>query len=69
MTDFGDFTDDDAFDTAPADPEQVAVKLHRYRRDDGLEDADWDELDDGERLVRIAIIRRLLDWLRRQGAT
>ena len=68
MSDFGDFDDDDALDTAPADPEQVARKLHRIRREYGQETRTWDELDDGGRAVRIAVITLLLRWLRRQGA-
>jgi hypothetical protein len=64
---FGDFEDDDAYDTEPADPEQVAIKLHRLRRAEALEDAEWDELDGGERLVRITIMVKLLAWGRRQG--
>jgi hypothetical protein len=53
MSDFGDFEDDDAFDTEPADPEQVARKL-RALLDRGLDD------------VGVAVL--LLAWLRRQGA-
>lgn len=67
MSDFGDFDEDDAIDTEPADPEQVARKLHRYQGEfDVL--PDWDELTPDERERRIEIIARLLAWLRRQGA-
>ncbi len=65
--DFGDFTDDDAFDTAEADPEQVAIKLNRLRRERGLDVDDWEELTDQQRQVRIEVVDRLLTWLRRQG--
>jgi len=69
MSDFGDFDPDDALDTEPADPEQVAAKLHRLRRDEGLDDGrDWDELPISERILFILIVTKLLDWLRRQGA-
>ena len=68
MTDFGDFEDDDAFDTEPADPEQVARKLHRIRREYGQEVFAWEDLDDGGRAVRVAVVTLLLAWLRRQGA-
>lgn len=62
MSDFADFDDDDAFGTEPADPEQVAIKLHR------LEGGHWDALTEEQRVARIAIIVLLLAWLRRQGA-
>lgn len=66
--DFGDFDDDDALDTEPADPEQVARRLHALRRREGFEVEDWDDLDEGERLALVAIIAALLSWLRRQGS-
>ena len=65
--DFGDYEPDDAFDTAEADPEQVAIKLQRLRREEGLDVDDWEELTDVQKAVRIAIIVRLLAWFRRQG--
>jgi len=65
---FGDFDDDDALDHEPADPEQVARKLHELRQRDGFEIVDWVRLDEGERLALIAIIGVLLAWMRRQGA-
>ena len=68
MSDFGDFDEDDALDHEPADPEQVARKLHRIREREGFEIVDWDHLEPGERLALVAIIARLLAWLRRQGA-
>lgn len=64
---FGDYEPDDALDTAEADPEQVAIKLQRLRREEGLDVDDWEELTDVQKAVRIAIIARLLDWFRRQG--
>ena len=64
---FGDHDDADSFDTAPADPEQVARKLHELRRREGFEIADWDELDDAERGALIQIITVLLAWGRRGG--
>jgi hypothetical protein len=69
MSDFGDFDADDAFDTAPADPEQVARKLHRLRMARGFEFGPWDRLGEPERGELIAIVADLLAWLRRQGAT
>ena len=69
MSDFGDYTEDDAFDTEPADPEQVAIKLQRLRRDVGLESDDWEELTDTQRAARIGVVVLLLAWLRRQGAS
>jgi hypothetical protein len=68
MSDFGDFDIDDAFDNEPADPEQVAIKLHRYLREEDSSLPRWDDMSDAERLLRIAIMVRLLAWLRRQGA-
>lgn len=66
---FGDFDVNDAYDTAPADPEQVARRLQRYRRDRGLDPAGWDDLTPAQRLLLIAVVADLLAWLRRQGAT
>jgi hypothetical protein len=65
---FGDFDDDDAFDNEPPDPEQVAIKLHRYQRDNDPSLPRWDDLSDAQKLVAIAIIAKLIAWLRRQGA-
>jgi hypothetical protein len=78
---FGDYEDNDALDTAPADPEQVAIKLHRIRRElgrarhDDLEPAerirrelhDWDDLEPAEREVGVGLMIRLVEWGRRQG--
>jgi hypothetical protein len=64
---FGDFDDDDAFGNEPADPEQVARKLHEFRLARQRETVDWDGLTNGERLVLIAILADLLAWGRRQG--
>lgn len=68
MTDFGDFDEDDAYDPSPADPEQVARKLHDLRLDAGLEDVVWTALADDERAIRIELLGILLRWLRRQGS-
>lgn len=68
MSSFGDFDPDDALDHEPADPEQVARKLHALRQRDDFEAADWEALSEGERLALVAIMAALLSWLRRQGA-
>ena len=68
MSDFGDFDPDDAVDTEPADPEQVARKWHRYYQDDEPGVPAWDDLSDAEKLRLIARFDRVLAWLRRQGA-
>jgi hypothetical protein len=68
VSDFGDYTDDDAYDTEPADAEQVARKLQAYRVEAELDDVDWDQLEPSERAVIIGVIVRLLAWLRRSGA-
>jgi hypothetical protein len=65
---FGDFDADDAYDPEPADPEQVARKLHRYRLAEGLETVAWDDLDGAAQTVRVLILARLLAWLRRSGS-
>jgi hypothetical protein len=69
MTDFGDFDEADAYDTAPADPEQVARKIQRLRQELGIESGAWGSLEPAGQRKRIEVARRLLDWLRRQGAT
>lgn len=68
MTDFGDFDADDALDHEPADPEQVARRLHRLRLERGRESVPWDELTPAERLLLLGIVEDVLAWLRRQGA-
>lgn len=68
MSDFGDFTDDDALDTEPADPKQVARKIHRLRQREGFEITNWDDLPLGERGALIHIVAVLLAWLRREGS-
>jgi hypothetical protein len=67
MSDFGDFDDDDAFGTEPADPEQVARKLHALRRERAIEGADFDELTLAQQTLLIAILAELIEWGRRQG--
>ena len=65
-TDFGDFEDSDALDTAPADPEQVAIKLWQIRQEfDSL--PNWGMRLQGDRDLDVRIIARLLVWWRRQG--
>jgi hypothetical protein len=68
VSDFGDFDPDDAYDTEPADPEQVARKLHTLRHGNDLEPDTWDELSDERRILLVLIAGRLLAWLRRQGS-
>jgi hypothetical protein len=68
VSDFGDFDEDDAFDTEPADPEQVARRLHLLRLREGFEDVAWDDLSDDERGRIVQLIVVLLAWLRRQGS-
>jgi hypothetical protein len=68
MSDFGDWSDDDSFDTAPADPEQVARVLHRMRYERGLETAEFGELTLAQQTLLFAVASALLSWMRRQGA-
>lgn len=68
VSDFGDFDNDDALDTEPADAEQVARRLHFYRMSADITVYPWDDLSDEERERDIEIVIRLLAWLRRQGA-
>lgn len=68
MSEFGDFDPDDAFDTEPADPEQVARKLHGYRQEDEPGLPDWDDLSNIDKAILVNRLSRLLAWLRRQGA-
>ena len=62
MSAIGDFEEADAYDTAPPDPERVALKLAQYQGDR------WDDLTVEQRADRVRIIARLLAWLRRSGA-
>ena len=68
MSDFGDFDHDDAFDNEPADPEQVAIKLHKLRVENGLESIPWEEFSHSRRSTMILVVAALLAWMRRQGA-
>ena len=67
MSTFGDFDDLDAFDTEPADPEQVARKLHQLRHRDALEAVYWAGLGPGVRSRLIKVAADLIAWGRRQG--
>jgi hypothetical protein len=71
VSDFGDWEPDDSFDTAPADVEQVARKLQRFRREADLsrrvDRRDWDDLSPRDRAELIGIALRLLSWWRRSG--
>ena len=64
---FGDFEDRDAFDTSGPDAEQVARKLQLLRSEEGIDGENWDDLTDAQKLVRIAVIIRLLEWARLEG--
>jgi len=78
---FGDWDPDDSFDPSEGpDALQVAIKLHKLRKaalDDlsqrerrrlrRREDDDWRDLDDADRDFEVEIIRRLIEWGRRQG--
>lgn len=68
VSDFGDFGNDDAFDTEPPDPEQVAIRLRQYRRNVEPSLPAWHELSDAERARDIGIMVLIVAWLRRQGA-
>jgi hypothetical protein len=65
---FGDDGPDDAFTAgAAAAPEQVARRLHEYRRFFEPAVPDWHRLDPDARDVAVAIAAAVLDWLRREG--
>jgi hypothetical protein len=65
---FGDWEPDDSFDTAEADPEQVAIKLEKLRNEFHLGNGDgWDDLNEGQRQRRVEMVVRFLEWWRRQG--
>lgn len=65
----GDHDQADAFDTAPADPEQVARQVHRLRHREGLERAAWGELSVAQRARAVLVAAALLAWWRRSGLT
>lgn len=64
---FGDWEQDDASDTEPADPEQVAVRVHELRgylsAMSGEELAAWDALDEDEEEIAVALGDRLIHFL------
>jgi hypothetical protein len=64
---FGDFDVDDALDTEPADPGQVARRLHRYRslveRLVGRELEPYDELGPNERADLEYVGRAIVSWV------
>lgn len=68
MTVFGDYERDDAFDREPADPVQVAYKLHALREAvDLLAGGDllsWDDLGTTEQAAAFAQGNGLVEWLR-----
>lgn len=68
MSDFGDFDDDDAFDTEPPDAEQVAIRFHKYRNEVDNSQPNWDDLTPPQKALAIVIFVQVLEWLRRQGA-
>lgn len=57
----GDHEPADSFDVAPPDPEQVARKLRAF------EGGEWQPMSPGEKLYRIALMARLIEWGRREG--
>jgi hypothetical protein len=61
---FGDFEADDAIDTEPADPLQVAIRLRRLQRTDERE---WHELADNERAEPLEVGELIVDWIREHG--
>ena len=67
MSDFGDFDPDDAFDTSPPDPLQVAILLHRFKREEDPSLPQWDDLNPVERALTIKAIAKLIALLVRQG--
>ena len=68
MSDFGDFTDDDAFDTVTRRPGTGRPQNPRppaSRR--GFEAVDWDGLGPGDKARLIKVAADLIAWGRRQG--
>jgi hypothetical protein len=64
---FGDHDQADTFDTARPDPEQVARRLHQYRRDEGLEAVGWDDLAPPLRARLVLVAAAVVAWLARSG--
>jgi hypothetical protein len=65
---FGDAGPDDTYVAGNVpDAEHVARRLHELRRERSREQIDWDDLDEHERALLVAIIGALLAWLRREG--
>lgn len=68
MSFFGDFDEDDALDTEPFDPEQVARRLVKYRQDHDPSLPSWDDLPNDNKGIEIESLIRLFAWMRRQGS-
>jgi hypothetical protein len=67
MTTFGDFETDDAFDTVPAAPEQVAYRIHRYRRYlgqlAGADPGDFFDMTRRQQDDAVAVGAAIVDWV------
>ena len=68
MTDtFGDYEVDDAWDTAPPDPLQVAIRIHRIRRYlgrlGGIDPGDFFDLSAAEQADAVDAADRIVAWM------
>jgi hypothetical protein len=65
--DFGDYVTEDAYDTAPPDPFQVALRIHRLRRylaQIGGEDiGDFFEMTEAEQASAIQVGEDIVAWV------
>jgi len=70
MSTFGDFTSDDAFDTATPEPEALAriiLSDERILSNDPSRPATLEELSPAEKALRIFVAARLIQRLRDEG--
>jgi hypothetical protein len=64
---FGDYVTEDAYDTAPPDPEQVAYRIHRIRRYlsqlAGNDIGDFFAMSEAEQSMAVQVGQDIVSWV------
>jgi hypothetical protein len=64
---FGDYVTDDAYDTEPPDPLQVAIRIHRYRRYlgqlSGNDPGDFFDMSESEQDEAVEVGEAIVEWV------